>query len=128
MNSPAIPQPVQFWAKTTADGRPGISVRDHCLNVGCVAEALRELLPESLKELLSTELWAALLGRIGLSGAESLKQLDHVIEVGLDHPAADMIEDIPVGYGKPIGTRHAPRCVRRVPKAATEDPNGSSSS
>jgi len=29
-----------FWAKTTKDGQPGISVRDHCLNVGCVAEAL----------------------------------------------------------------------------------------
>ncbi len=31
---------VHFWAKTTKDGQPGISVRDHCLNVGCVAEAL----------------------------------------------------------------------------------------
>ena len=31
---------IHFWAKTTADGEPGISVRDHCLNVGCVAEAL----------------------------------------------------------------------------------------
>ena len=33
-----------FWAKTTKDGNgndvPGISVRDHCLNVGCVSEAL----------------------------------------------------------------------------------------
>jgi hypothetical protein len=36
---------VIFWAKTTKDGLPGISVRDHCLNVGCVAEALRETLP-----------------------------------------------------------------------------------
>lgn len=41
-----------FWAKTTADGKPGISVRDHCLNVGCVAEALIELLPQSIRELL----------------------------------------------------------------------------
>jgi hypothetical protein len=32
------PEKVHFWAKTTADGKPGISVRDHCLNVGCVAE------------------------------------------------------------------------------------------
>ena len=31
---------VHFWAKTTKDGQPGISVRDHCLNAGCVAEAL----------------------------------------------------------------------------------------
>jgi hypothetical protein len=33
------------WAKTTADGQLGISVLDHCLNVGCVAEGLLELLP-----------------------------------------------------------------------------------
>lgn len=29
-----------FWAKTVGENEPGISVRDHCLNVGCVAEAL----------------------------------------------------------------------------------------
>ena len=40
------------WAKTTADGKPGISVRDHCLNVGSVAAALLTLLPaELLKEI-----------------------------------------------------------------------------
>jgi hypothetical protein len=42
----------ECWAKTTTDGRPGISVRDHCLNVGCVAEALLELLPDHLHGLL----------------------------------------------------------------------------
>jgi CRISPR-associated endonuclease/helicase Cas3 len=41
-----------FWAKTTPDGRPGISVRDHCLNVGCVAEALIGCLPPLVQELL----------------------------------------------------------------------------
>jgi len=40
------------WAKTTEDGKPGISVRDHCLNVGCVAEALLALLPAQLRELI----------------------------------------------------------------------------
>ncbi len=39
-------------AKTTADGRPGISVRDHCLNVGCVANALLASLPQQLTDLL----------------------------------------------------------------------------
>ncbi len=43
---------MEFWAKTTEDGRPGISVRDHCLNVGCVAEAMIQLLPTLLKDLL----------------------------------------------------------------------------
>ena len=41
-----------FLAKTTKDGQPGISVRDHCLNVGCVAEALINLLPKPLRDLL----------------------------------------------------------------------------
>lgn len=37
------------WAKTTEDGKPGISVRDHCLNVGSVAAALIALLPANLQ-------------------------------------------------------------------------------
>jgi CRISPR-associated endonuclease/helicase Cas3 len=42
------------WAKTTRDGEPGISVRDHCLNVGHVAEALVERLPPILACKLPT--------------------------------------------------------------------------
>ena len=34
------PRHEECWAKTTEDGQPGISVRDHCLNVGSMAEAL----------------------------------------------------------------------------------------
>src|SRR5690349_10340817 len=37
---PSVPRHEECWAKTTEDGKPGINVRDHCLNVGCVAEAL----------------------------------------------------------------------------------------
>jgi CRISPR-associated endonuclease/helicase Cas3 len=37
------------WAKTLPDGTPGISVWDHCLNVGCVAEALLDQLPVALR-------------------------------------------------------------------------------
>ena len=46
------PRHEDCWAKTTKDNRPGINVRDHCLNVGCVAEALIELLPQQLRILL----------------------------------------------------------------------------
>jgi CRISPR-associated endonuclease/helicase Cas3 len=46
------PRYEECWAKTTADGKPGISVRDHCLNVGCVAEALLALLPPQLHKLI----------------------------------------------------------------------------
>jgi CRISPR-associated endonuclease/helicase Cas3 len=42
----------ECWAKTTEDGKPGISVRNHCLNVGCVAEALLALLPPQLHKLI----------------------------------------------------------------------------
>jgi len=40
------------WAKTTKEGRPGISVYDHCVNVGCVAEALMCGLPTQVRNLL----------------------------------------------------------------------------
>jgi CRISPR-associated endonuclease/helicase Cas3 len=46
------PHHEECWAKTTEDGQPGINVRDHCLNVGCVAEALLELLPLALRSML----------------------------------------------------------------------------
>lgn len=47
-----IPRYEECWAKTTEDGKPGISVRDHCLNVGCVAEAVLALLPPQLHKLI----------------------------------------------------------------------------
>src|SRR4030043_822246 len=31
-----------FWAKTTKEGKPGISVYDHMVNVGCVARCIAE--------------------------------------------------------------------------------------
>ena len=46
------PSPDNCWAKTTSDGQPGISVRDHCLNVGCVAEALHKALSAPVRPLL----------------------------------------------------------------------------
>jgi len=45
-----------FWAKTCRNARgeeaPGISVRDHCLNVGWVAHSLAQSLPTALHSLL----------------------------------------------------------------------------
>jgi CRISPR-associated endonuclease/helicase Cas3 len=37
-----------FWAKTTAEDKPGISVYDHMVNVGCVARCIAELFPALL--------------------------------------------------------------------------------
>jgi len=42
----------EFWAKTTNDGLPGISVLDHCVNVGCVAEQLIAGLTPRVRALL----------------------------------------------------------------------------
>ncbi len=39
----------RFWAKTTSDGKPGISVYDHMVNVGCVARCIAETSLELLK-------------------------------------------------------------------------------
>jgi len=40
---------MEYWAKTTADGKPGISVYDHMVNVGCVARFIAETSPEILE-------------------------------------------------------------------------------
>jgi CRISPR-associated endonuclease/helicase Cas3 len=37
-----------FWAKTTTEGEPGISVYDHMVNVGCVARCIAETFPAIL--------------------------------------------------------------------------------
>lgn len=41
-----------FWAKTDSEGNPGISVRDHCINAGCVAEELIKSLPQDVRDIL----------------------------------------------------------------------------
>ncbi|MGO9020539.1 MAG: CRISPR-associated helicase Cas3' [Syntrophobacteraceae bacterium] len=37
---------IHFWAKTTPEGKPGISVYEHMVNVGCVARCNAEIWPE----------------------------------------------------------------------------------
>ncbi len=44
----SIPMQVEFWAKTTADEQPGMSVFEHMTNVGYVAHALACVAPELL--------------------------------------------------------------------------------
>lgn len=39
---------MKFWAKTTLDDRPGISVYQHMINVGCVACCIGDVSPELL--------------------------------------------------------------------------------
>jgi CRISPR-associated endonuclease/helicase Cas3 len=53
--SPSSPESISLadcWAKTDpATGRPALTVRDHCLIVGAVAEAVHALLPASCQHL-----------------------------------------------------------------------------
>ena len=51
---------IYFWAKTTSEGKPGISVFKHMLNVGCVAHCMAKMSPGILERfnLLSTEVGA----------------------------------------------------------------------
>jgi CRISPR system Cascade subunit CasD len=59
------------------------------------------------------EVWRALLQRCGFQGSEPEEQFDRVVETSPDDPAADRIDDSPLAFGAPIGSRHAPRWIRR---------------
>jgi CRISPR system Cascade subunit CasD len=60
--------------------------------------------------------WRTLLQRAGYTGDEPLEHFDHVLEVAPAESGADMLEDAPLGFGLPIGERHSPRWIRRIPK------------
>jgi len=60
--------------------------------------------------------WRQLLGRVGRSEDETEERFDRIIEVAATDADAEMIEDHPLGFGRPIGERHAPRWIRRIPK------------
>ncbi len=62
----------------------------------------------------AAEVWPALLRHAGYVGDEPLARFDHVRECPPDEPGADVIDDAPLGYGRPIGERHAPRWIRRI--------------
>jgi CRISPR-associated endonuclease/helicase Cas3 len=52
---------MEFWAKTTPEGKPGISVYEHMINVGCVARCIAETVPHLLKQFnLMTSIVGAL--------------------------------------------------------------------
>jgi CRISPR system Cascade subunit CasD len=66
--------------------------------------------------------WRQLLQRAGFTGTELLEQFDHVVEVPPSDSDADLIEDTPVAFGNPIGERHAPRWIKRIPKSSIVNP------
>jgi len=62
------------------------------------------------------EAWAQLLRRADYTGDEPREHFDHVLESTPHTAGADMIDDAPLGFGRPIGERHAPRWFLRVPR------------
>lgn len=66
------------------------------------------------------EAWSVLLQRAGYPGDEPQARFDQVLE---DHsPGAVVLEDCPLGFGRPIGERHAPRWVRHLPRESRTQP------
>lgn len=69
MPSPASIQLSDCWAKTDpATGQPALTVRDHCLIVGAVAEAVRHFLPQACRNL-------APLGAVTLAAAHDIGKI-----------------------------------------------------
>jgi CRISPR system Cascade subunit CasD len=66
--------------------------------------------------------WSELLRRAGYAGTEAIEQFDCVIEAVAGDSGAEMIEDAPVAFGNPIGERHAPRGILRLPKSSIAKP------
>jgi CRISPR system Cascade subunit CasD len=61
--------------------------------------------------------WSALLKTAGYQGTEPFEAFDRVMEVDAATSGADMIEDAPLGFGRPIGDRHRPRWILRLPRS-----------
>jgi CRISPR system Cascade subunit CasD len=87
--------------------------RKGCLPASPVMVAVKPGQPEA---------WSELLRRAGYAGTETLEQFDRIIEATANDSGAEMIEDTPVAFGNPIGERHAPRWIRRVPKSPKPTP------
>lgn len=120
---------VQTYRHYLLDARFGVLIEGSAALLGELAAALRDpvwgvwfgrkcCLPAApllaAGPSLRDDAWPALLRRAGYAGDEPLTRFDHVRECPPDEPGADVIDDTPLGYGRDIGERHAPRWIRRV--------------
>ena len=62
------------------------------------------------------DVWRTLLKKSGYPEDCSIEHFDRVIEVAAGEAGAEPLEDMPIGFGQPIGERHAPRWIRQIPK------------
>lgn len=120
---------VQTYRHYLLDARFGVLIEGPGDLLGELAAALRDpvwgvwfgrkcCLPASpllaAGPALRADVWSALLRRAGYIGDEQLSHFDHVRECSADEPGADRIDDTPLGYGRPIAERHAPRWILRI--------------
>lgn len=66
------------------------------------------------------DVWRRLLQRAGFTGDELPEQFDRIVEVSADTSGAEVIDDMPLGFGRAIGERHGPRWIRRVPRSTVD--------
>ena len=63
------------------------------------------------------EAWKQVLQCAGYQGCEPEEAFDRVVEVSMGEAGADVIDDAPIAFGQPIGERHGPRWVHRLPRS-----------
>lgn len=62
------------------------------------------------------DVWKTLLRLTGYPADRAMEYFDHVVEAVAGESGAEPVDDMPVGFGRPIGERHALRWIRRIPK------------
>jgi len=67
--------------------------------------------------------WTALLERAGFPTSMTFEHFDRVEEATPSDPSADHLDDVPIAFGAPIGNRHGPRWIRRIPKTDVVPPS-----
>lgn len=129
---------VQTYRHYLLDARFGVLIEGPANLLGEVADALRNprwgvwlgrkcCLPACPLAVgppgTRTEVWRQLLQRAGYGGDEPEDRFDRIEEVAAGTSGADMLDDAPIGFGRPIGERHGPRWIRRVTRSPGTDAN-----
>ena len=65
--------------------------------------------------------WRAMLKRAGLPLEALPEQFDCVSDIRAGEDGGEVLNDLPIAFGAPIGQRHAPRRIRRQHRTSTPD-------
>jgi CRISPR system Cascade subunit CasD len=64
--------------------------------------------------------WRALVTRAGYTDTTPLTQFNRVEDAALSEDGGEILNDMPVAFGAPIGQRHAPRRIRKLHHVPSE--------